>query len=259
MKNFLSWLLGLFSKKTPTNNTKPSEPFKPEQPVDPIVLEPTKPTEPIEPNKPIVKIALIVGHTPKAAGAINYKGEREFTFNSRIAALVEAQIRQQTTLVEVKTFFRDEGSFAPAVAKVGKAVGDWGAKASLELHFNSFDQPAFGCEVLVWQGAKQLAQTVAFADAMTNRFSQQFGIKQRGQYVDESGKRFDGVRVLTTQDRGALNLKACCDQGVALVLLIEPCFANIETAESRAVFENELRYAQFIAQELIELAKQTQR
>lgn len=253
MKKFLSWLLGLFSKKTPSNNTKPSEPFEPEQPVGPI------PVEPVEPSKQVVKIALIVGHTPKAAGAINYKGEREFTFNSRIAALVEAQIRQQTAQVEVKTFFRDEGSFAPAVAKVGKAVGDWGAKASLELHFNSFDQPAFGCEVLVWQGANQLAQTLAFADAMTNRFSQQFGIKQRGQYVDEFGKRFDGVRVLATQDRGALNLKACCDNGLGFVLLFEPCFANVETTESRAVFENEARYANFIAQELIALAQQIQR
>jgi N-acetylmuramoyl-L-alanine amidase len=189
------------------------------------------------------KIALIVGHSNTAQGAVNYLGETEFSFNLRIAAMVEKMFSERESNVDLKLFFRPGGAAAPATAKVGKAVGEWGAKASLELHFNSFDQPAFGCEALVVLESGEILVEANFLKAMLNFFESEFKIKQRG------------IKVVKKGDSGFLNLKSCKENGVKMAFLFEPCFGNFKTKESQAVFENEKKYAQFLCDQIVKLSE----
>jgi N-acetylmuramoyl-L-alanine amidase len=188
------------------------------------------------------KIALIVGHSKTAQGAVNYLGETEFSFNSRIAAMVEKMFSERESNVDLKVFFRPGGAAAPAMAKVGKAVGEWGAKASLELHFNSFEGKAFGCEALVVLDSGEIPVEANFLNAMLNFFESEFKIKQRG------------IKVVKKGDSGFLNLKSCKDNGVKMAFLFEPCFGNFKTKESQAVFENEEKYAQFLCDQIVNIS-----
>jgi hypothetical protein len=210
-------------------------------------LEGVRSAEPtvIEPNKKQekVKIALIVGHSKSAQGAVNYLCETEFSFNSRIAAMVEKMFSESESNFELRAFFRPGGAHGPAVSKVGKAVGEWGAKASLELHFNSFEKKASGCEILMISqddGDEDCDEFVCAKDFL-GCFSDQFLIKNRG------------VKLLKKGDSGFLNLKSCKDNGVKMAFLFEPCFGNFKTKESQAVFENEEKYAQFLCDQISEL------
>jgi len=207
--------------------------------VEPPVIEPEKKQEK-------VKVALIVGHSKTAQGAVNYLGETEFSLNSRIAAMVEKMFSEIDSIVDLKVFFRPGGAYGPAVSKVGKAVGEWGAKASLELHFNSFEKKASGCEALVLMPDQGIAAQSdileqEFCDGFLKSFSDQFLIKNRG------------VKLLKKGDSGFSNLKACKDNGVEMAFLFEPCFGNFKTKESQAVFENEEKYAKFLCDQISEL------
>ena len=204
--------------------------------VEPPVIEPEKKQEK-------VKVALIVGHSKTAQGAVNYLGETEFSLNSRIAAMVEKMFSEIDSIVDLKVFFRPGGAYGPAVSKVGKAVGEWGAKASLELHFNSFEKKASGCEILIISqddGDEDCDEFLCAKDFL-GCFSDQFLIKNRG------------VKLLKKGDAGFSNLKACKDNGVKMAFLFEPCFGNFKTKESQAVFEDEEKYAQFLCDQISEL------
>jgi len=189
------------------------------------------------------KIALIVGHSHESQGAVNYLGETEFSFNSRIAARVEKLFLERDSIVDLKVFFRPDGVVPTAIKKVGKAVGEWGAEASVELHFNSFKTEASGCEALVLRGGGFVPIETDFLTCFFDKFHKDFGIKRRGLKIVEKG------------ESGFLNLKAVKDNGVKMAFLFEPCFGNFKTKESQAVFENEEKYARFLCDQLIALAK----
>ena len=179
------------------------------------------------------RISIIVGHTKESQGAINYKGESEYAFNSRIAEKVAKHIKRINSEVEVRIFFRD-GIGRSGVANL---VKEWKADISIELHFNSFKEKAYGIEILVLH--KDIVSMMA-ADAITDELADKFQLRERCH---------DGVRLLNDGERGYYNLKLL--QSIPLVMLIEPCFANIETSESRAIFEDEDKYAVILGNELI--------
>jgi N-acetylmuramoyl-L-alanine amidase len=275
---FFKWLKSLFStlEQASSVEAKPVE-AKPVEakpveakpveakPVEakPVEAKPVeaKPVEakPVEakPSNSIIdketKIAIIVGHTPKSQGAVNYKGETEFVFNSRIAEKIKQIMLKKYPKKKVQIFFREEGYYSTAVVNVAKNVGKWKARVSLELHFNSFKDIAYGCEILVWEGAKNIENTIKIADIITDDLSKKFKLRERGTYKYSDGKVGDGVQVLASKARGALNIKACNDEGVVHAMLIEPCFANKETSESKAIFENEDEYAEFLADSLAKI------
>jgi N-acetylmuramoyl-L-alanine amidase len=247
---FFSWLLNLFKLvkieapkiEAPKIEASKIEASKVEAPKIEAKLDPAyeKPT----------KIAIIVGHTAKSQGAVNYLGESEFNFNSRVAKKMKEHINKKYPKKNIKIFFREEGNYSAAVSKVGKDVGKFGASISMELHFNSFKQVAYGCEILVWEGAKDFKKTVKISDEITDKMSLKFKLKQRHKHNFPGITVGDGVKILATGDRGALNIKTCNDNGVTHAMLIEPCFANIESAESKSIFENEDKYVEFLAEEL---------
>lgn len=218
-------------KKKPTDHTTPKLPPKP------------KPTTPSVPQgSPRKKVAVIVGHTKNSPGATNYKDDSEYPFNSRIAAKVQNIMRSKyANEIEFKVFYRD------GIGRKGVAeqVSEWGADVCLELHYNSYKKIAYGCEILI-AGDYNLKMNFRAADIFTDVLAEEFGLRERAE---------DGVKVLRRGDRGYQNLDYINDHRVVqITLLIEPCFANIKTAESAAIFENEDKYARVISEQLYSIA-----
>lgn len=259
MAVFINWLKSLFFNFLNLFSSSDSKDYSTDIEVDDIEEDSsedskTEEDEVVEELDPVkskaAKIAIIVGHTAKSPGAYNYKGESEFSFNSRIAEKVKNIMKEKYPSKKVRVFFREEGYYSTAVTRVGQNVGKFGAKISLELHFNSFHQVAYGCEVLIWEGAEHFLKTVKVADILTDNLADKFDLRQRHRHNFPGYSVGDGVKILASRDRGALNIKACNDNGVKHAMLIEPCFANKRTKESEAIFENEDKYAEFLADEL---------
>jgi len=206
------------------------------------------PTEGAKKETLVKSVGIVVGHTEKSQGAVNYKGESEYSFNSRIAMLMRKYIIDNSPK-KCEVLFRD----IIGRSGVAKSAKNLGLDLTLELHFNSFNKVAYGCEILVYQHAKEFDTTGIFADELTDLLAKKFDLKQRHNYRDEQEELRDGVKLIQKGDRGAYNLTSMEDQGIKYAMLIEPCFANIETKESRAIFENEKDYAELVAEYLIGL------
>lgn len=106
-----------------------------------------------------MKIGIVVGHTSRSPGAYSPTlAVSEYYWNSDLAdMMVEAA---KSTGLDVRIFYRDGGG-------VPKAYHDaemWGAQETVELHFNSFADPAAtGTETLHAEGSskgKPLAASV---------------------------------------------------------------------------------------------------
>ncbi len=197
------------------------------------------------------RIAIIIGHTKKAPGAKNFKGEHEYDFNDRIASLIQVYIEQLDINrdVDLHIFHRDFGGIGH-IAETIKKIGRF--DISLELHFNANGgKPAHGCEVLVLNSDPFIKQTAALADALSDDLAKEFGLIQRGIIKIDNDKE-DGVKLLKEEDRGYMNLKAMSDAGVLHPMLIEPCFGDSDTPEAHAIFDNEEKYANFLARKLME-------
>lgn len=179
-----------------------------------------------------------MGHNLTEQGAVNYKGETEYVFNSRIAQMMKNLFLLDTG-IDVRIFYRD-GMNRKVVAEL---VGDYAPDCSLELHFNSFKTRAYGCEILV---LKEDVDSIFAADKITDDLAESFSLRERGRYIET-----DGVKLLDREARGSSNLRWVKEEGVPIVMLIEPCFANIRTKESEAIFENEEKYAITLVSSLI--------
>ncbi len=188
-------------------------------------------------------IGIIVGHNVKAQGAVNYKGETEFAFNSRVALKMKEIIDAHPNF-EGKIYNRVPGAgYGDEIAELARLVKKDACEISVELHFNSGPKGALGCEILA-HTKNQLA--IKIADAITDQLAFKFGLRQRDQ---------DGVKELKKGERGAYNLTALEDVGVRAPILVEPCFANEKTKESQSIFEQEDLYSKILAEEMIHHAK----
>jgi len=169
------------------------------------------------------KIAIIVGHNVygKKKGAKNYLGVHESTYNFGIAKDLRSQLKAAS--YNAKIFLRD-GS---CIKEVGENVAEFNPELSLELHFNAFRKPAFGCEVL----ALNLdIKSIKFAQLLAKNISHNLNTKLRHQ---------DGVYEISKGGRGFWNLNHIRQNAKKdfPTVLVEPCFANIKTTESRLFFE----------------------
>ena len=169
------------------------------------------------------KIALIVGHELKGRkkGAKNYLGEYESEYNNRVA------LKVQESFEECRLFYRD----GKTRKQTGKEVQDYNPDLSIELHFNAFHKPAFGCEVLALED-DLISQT--FAKKLATVISDNMDIRLR---------HGSGLLKIGRLGRGYSNLKhAKSDHKPYPVVLVEPCFANIRTKESEKFFEDPSDY-----------------
>jgi len=180
----------------------------------------------VEPAQEKPKVAIIIGHDSKEQGASVYTGSTEYVWNSNVAEIM----LQKASELDLRVFSRD-GIGRQGVADL---VGAFAPKLSIELHLNSFQTKALGCEVLYHADNpedKELAQDLA------NMISDNFKTRLRAD---------KGAKAIDMGDRGHINLLSVLEKGVDHVLLVEPCFANIETSESKAIIENPEKYAEVL-------------
>lgn len=162
------------------------------------------------------KIAFIVGHSLTAQGATNYLNESEYRFNFKVAEYVckYFNYKQVTWFVKTDNYILHVKAFNPDLI--------------IELHFNAFSQPVFGCESLCLQYPNRIKISKNFNE----EFSKRFNIKNRG------------TRILSSKhDRGFRNLQPFTQYNM---FIFEPCFANFKTSDSVKIIENWQNYAHFL-------------
>lgn len=156
-----------------------------------------------------MKLAIIPGHNSKAQGAVRKDtGETEYRFNSRIARHMEDMAESVGNgVLEVATFYRTPGSsYTREIERVYDEVDEWGADASIELHFNSFSGNATGTEVL----SSSSARSLVLANAVQDELVKTLGLADRG------------VKTKRSKERGGASLYA----GRAPAILVEPFFGS---------------------------------
>lgn len=220
LKNLFSWIMGL---------------IKPEK-------KPIKTDILIGDNE--TQAVIIVGHNERDQGAHNYLGETEFSFNRRIALKVQERLANR--MISVAVIQRQSGiTYSQQISRVLKQVKQLSPKLALSLHFNSFKKKAYGCEMLIPRGIDPTHSTWKLADKISDLLNEKLRLVERHQ---------DGVKVISSSHNGSAIVYGLKDLEIAGVL-VEPCFANIETRESRAFFENEELYVRILSQSIIESLK----
>lgn len=156
-----------------------------------------------------MKLAIVVGHNRQSQGAVRSDtGESEWIYNSTLAAhMVEASKNHN---IQAEIFFRAPGlGYSREIAQVYSEVDEWGADASIELHFNSHGDPtASGTETL----SSGSARSVELAEEVHMAMVEDLGLRDRG--VKVHNRR--------TKGRGYKSLVA----GSAPAILVEPFFGS---------------------------------
>lgn len=158
-----------------------------------------------------MKLAIVVGHNSVAQGAVRKDtGETEYIWNGRLARRIE-RIAPEFG-IDAKTFFRQPmGSYSREIDLVYRQTEDWGADATIELHFNSFDGNASGTETL----SSGTALSLRLAEAVQREMVLALGLKDRGIKTRSSG-------------RGSASLIS----GSAPAILIEPFFGTSRAGQT---------------------------
>lgn len=160
------------------------------------------------------KIAFIVGHKLTDQGAINFLNETEYEFNSLIAQYVKKRIT-----IEV---FHKTTNYV-------KRINEYNPDLIVELHFNSFNKKAYGCEALALETS---LQSILDANKFIKEFNKRFKIKNRG------------VKLLSSKNnRGFTNFNGLRKYPM---FLFEPCFANFKTKDSEKIIINWQDYGDFL-------------
>lgn len=190
--------------------------------------------EPV-PEQPVrggqARIALVVGHTSKAGGAVRATdGVNEFAWNSALAEDIQIYLNSAGHRCEI--FFRDASlGYTSQIRKAYAAVDAWGAEAVCELHFNAAaDARATGTETLTSGSARSLV----IAKAVQGRMVAALGLRDRGLITRGRG------------DRGGESLVA----GRAPAILIEPYFGS-NAQDCAAADKNRAQLVAAIAEGLL--------
>jgi N-acetylmuramoyl-L-alanine amidase len=170
------------------------------------------------------KLAIIVGHNASSQGAVRPDTrESEYVYNGKLADYME-KIGHEYEM-EVKTFRRRTGGgYSREIARCYAEVDQWGANASIELHFNAAGDPsASGTETLSSGSAK----SVILAQEVQMELVEALGLNDRGVKIRNS----------RTKGRGYLSLVS----GQAPAIIAEPFFATSERGRTSSdeLFERE--------------------
>lgn len=174
-----------------------------------------------------MKLAIVVGHNSVSQGAVRGDtGETEYIWNGRLARRIQ-RIAPEFG-IEAKVFLRQPmGSYSREIDLVYEQTDEWGADATVELHFNSFDGPASGTETL----SSGTARSLRLAEAVQREMVLALGLSDRGIKTRSSG-------------RGAKSLIS----GRAPAILIEPFFGSSSAGQSATDEEREqIRLAYAVA------------
>jgi N-acetylmuramoyl-L-alanine amidase len=147
-------------------------------------------------------VALIVGHEPKAPGAESCGHVSEFSWNTAVAAEVEARLSQSKVVRIVRVWRAPEG-YSALPGKVNATNCD----AAVELHFNASNGAGRGTEVLHFAGSHRGEITALLFQTMI---------------VAALGLRDRGLKACAASDRGGLFLAKTHMPAV----IVEPCFGD---------------------------------
>lgn len=129
-------------------------------------------------------IAIIIGHSEQAQGAMNKDGRTEWQYNRSLAALIAYDLAPH---VNVSIVHRD-CSYSQLPAKVNAT----GADVAVSLHCNAFNEKASGSEVLYYSGS---ANGAKLAQRLQDVVVNTLGLPDRG------------IKPRTADDRGGPLLK----------------------------------------------------
>jgi N-acetylmuramoyl-L-alanine amidase len=184
--NFFKFLIELFTKKAIVENKGE------------VVIE--KQPE-VKTRK---KVAIIVGHGNGDGGADTWNGSNEYNYNFFAADLVKKLVSEK----DIEIFLRD----SEGIVGVCKRVEKWNPDISIELHLNSFNKSAHGCEVLCLVGDSNSAELgMEFAKKFTEKFRRTL----RGN---------KGIKWIAPSERGGLSLRNLSK--IKQKILVEPFFAD---------------------------------
>jgi N-acetylmuramoyl-L-alanine amidase len=208
----------------------------------PKIVEPEVPVETIGPvdNTPI---ALIVGHNAKAQGAVNYLGESEYVFNSRVAEKVALKVADKG--VRVTILKRPAGvGYNAQIASIVKQAKMLDVRYALSLHFNYATPTAKGVEVLIKDTREPDDNLIA--QHFSNLINTEFGFNKR-----HSG----GVKTIYKGHDGYVELLEMYKVGI-LDMILEPVFASNRN-EAKVFFENEDKYVDILVDCCVKMATGT--
>lgn len=210
MKKLLNFIKKLFGG----GNTSPA----PQRPVEPVITPPYQ-----QGSKK--KIAICLGHSFTGAdkGAVG-NGTSEVEYNTWVMDYIDVNSKEN-----VKTF---RGSSSLTAANAGRS---WGADVVLQLHLNSYNGSAHGCEVLV---IKNDTKSYPLAEKFAHDFTTRFGRTKRRPEAK-------GKKILEVKDRGVASLVA---SGSAVKMLCEPFFID-----NKSDFVPREEYAKFLVDFLKEV------
>ena len=190
----------------------------------PVVVVPPSPPIPEIPTKEEVesfpvdkklKIAIVRGHGGNDSGAVG-NGTSEVEYNTWVMKYVEANTRRN-----VRCFYGNSSMGAVLSSLTFRP------DVTIQLHLNSYNKQAKGCEVLVVKGdTKSYPIAEKFAAAFTARF---------GRVLRRPEAK--GKKILESSDRGVSSLKA----STGIKILVEPFFID-----NKDDFVSKEDYAKFL-------------
>jgi len=163
----------------------------------PVVVVPPVQNGPIKSG---LRIAVVRGHGGNDSGAVG-NGTSEVEYNTFVMKYVEAN-----TPRNVRCFYGNSSMGAVLSSLTFKP------DVTIQLHLNSYNTQAKGCEVLVVKGdTKSYPIAEKFAAAFTARF---------GRVLRRPEAK--GKKILESSDRGVSSLKA----STGIKILVEPFFID---------------------------------
>lgn len=168
------------------------------------------------------KLAIVVGHNAYSQGAVRSDtGESEFVYNSKMAEYMK-KIGHQYDL-DIGIFKRTRGGgYTAEIRRVYRDVDRWGARGSVELHFNSAGNPsASGTETLSSGSRKSLIM----AQEVQMELVEELGLRDRGIVIRNSRTKGRGYRSLVS--------------GRAPAILTEPFFGSSRKGQTASDSEKD--------------------
>jgi N-acetylmuramoyl-L-alanine amidase len=151
-----------------------------------------------------MKVALVVGHNSKSRGAFSeFLGETEFDFYKQVALEIKDKFQNSVDVI----FRNYKGSYEAEMQEVIDIIGD-NYDFVVELHFNSFNGIASGCEVLHWHSSKS---GIELAERFIKATKEIIGNNIRGR-----------IEIKSSSDRGGYGIV----KSKPPYILVEPFFGD---------------------------------
>lgn len=211
----------LFKRKKPAPQPSPSAPPQ------------------VSTNGKIKRVGLVVGHNKDQQGAVNYRGESEYSFYSRIAPKLQDSLANAG--VETVIVYRGTGSYSRQCRKVARELSKQYCDMAVCMHFNSYNGSTQGIESLVYREQSNYAQSYNLGKTISRVLQAQYKWSLRGT---------KGVKTLNSGDRGAQMLASIAGQNI-IATLIEPCFGD--NRSSSLLFDDEAKFVKALRNAIVEV------